>query len=102
MTTPAQSMRRRTCRRLPDHFCHEIATLLLTAAAVAMSLDAARTAVYADTTRLPNIVLIVADDKYVCCLSSSEKPLQIRTFFRFPGFQQTMADCDEFTGIAMN
>jgi hypothetical protein len=81
---------------------HKSTVLLLVAAAVGLSISTATAQSAATKPAIPNVILIITDDKYVCCHSSGEKPLQIRTFFRFPGFQQTMADCDEFTGIAMN
>ena len=44
------------------HLLHTIATLILTALAVVLSIDSGKKALSADIRRVPNIVLILADD----------------------------------------
>lgn len=75
---------------------------MLVAVATLLSICAAKREVMAQEKRAPNIVVILVDDKYVCCLANSEKPLQTRMFATFSGFRQTTADCGESTGIAVN
>jgi hypothetical protein len=84
------------------HLLHKTATFRLAAATAILSIHSGNQDVFGQPARVPNIVLILADDKYECCLANGENPLQIRTVFRFPGFHQTTADCDASPGIAMN
>jgi len=56
------SGKRRSKANLPRRLLHGIATLLLTACTVILSLDAARKVYSAEERSVPNIVLILADD----------------------------------------
>jgi hypothetical protein len=49
---------------LRGHLLHRIATLILTAVSIVLSVDAGNTALGAEKRSVPNIVLILADDKY--------------------------------------
>ncbi len=71
MSTPAESTSRQTHRRFSRRSIHQVATLVLTTIAVVLSMDAKKQRVYADKSRLPNIVLILADDFGYECVAAN-------------------------------
>jgi hypothetical protein len=59
---------------LSGHLLHGIATLLLATVTVALSIDSANIGISAETRSVPNIVFILADDKYYLSGQETRKP----------------------------
>jgi hypothetical protein len=60
----SSSTRRCSSANSTGYLRHRIAILTLTVVSVVLSLDSARTGICAEKRSVPNIVIILADDKY--------------------------------------
>ena len=84
------------------HLLHRLTVMTLALALGGLSLASCGNACCAEKLRVPNVVIILADDKDYTCPPGCQKTQKNRNILRFPPKFQIAGNCGQFMGIPGN